>query len=74
MPPTTRSYCRLKSTRIVIGFKSSTQLPGLMIIKEYYIDGEIDHAEVIYQEDTRVSDVILDSSIRVITETRLINS
>ncbi len=49
-------------TKIRISFKSKNQLPYLMITKEYFLNGKVEHAEVIYQEMEDGSDVVFDEA------------
>lgn len=39
----------LKNTSYVLGFKGKNQLPLLMLIKEYYINNELEIAKVLFQ-------------------------
>ena len=39
----------MKNTKIKISFKGKNQLPELMIIKEFYVNGELDFAKVLFQ-------------------------
>jgi hypothetical protein len=61
----------MNTTKIRIDFKSKTQEPYLMIIKEYYWNDVIQYAEVIYKEDKKESDVVIDSNCISVIETRL---
>ena len=58
-------------TKIRIGFKSKNQLPYLMIIKEYYLDGRVEHASVIYQEMEDQSDVVFNEKPILVKEYRV---
>lgn len=67
-------------TQISISFVGKSQLPYFMIIKEYIKDnGNIEHAEVIYQEEYRMSeikitgDVIIGSSKKFICKCADVN-
>jgi hypothetical protein len=61
----------MKTTKIRIDFASDKQLPGLMIIKETYIDNQINWAEVIYSEDQMQSEVVIDPRAEAVLEKRL---
>lgn len=51
-------------TRIVISFVGKEQLPYLMVTKEYYDhNNEVEFAEIIYQEDFRMSDVAITGNV-----------
>jgi hypothetical protein len=52
----------VKDTVIDVSFNTAgNQIPYMMIIKEYYIDGKIEHAEVIYKEETKQSNFTITS-------------
>lgn len=51
-------------TRITISFVGEGQLPYVMVIKEYYDhDNKVEFAEIIYQEDFRMSDVAITGNV-----------
>ena len=61
----------IMKTQIKISFKSIKQTPYLMIIKEYFEDSKIVHAEVIYQEDEYESDIIFEEEFIISKEYRI---
>jgi len=63
---------RINSTRIVVSFKSENQIPYLMIVKEYYCDGVIVHAKVLYKEDSKESEFCIDKSAQILDSLTLI--
>jgi len=51
-------------TRVVVSFVGEGQLPYLMVTKEYYDrDNKVEFAEIIYQEDFRMSDVAITGNV-----------
>ena len=51
-------------TRVVVSFVGEGQLPYLMVTKEYYDrDNKVEFAEIIYQEDFRMSDVAITGDV-----------
>ena len=60
------------TSRIVVSFGKNDQGPYLMIIKEYFDrDGNVDHADIVYEEDSKGSEVIVSSrdihSMKILT-------
>jgi len=58
-------------TKIRISFKSETQLHGLVIILEEYVNGKIDHATILYTEEKLVSEIIVEEPIHIIKESHI---
>ena len=51
-------------TRITISFVGEGQLPYLMVTKEYYdCNNRVEFAEIVYQEDYRISDVAITGDV-----------
>ena len=61
----------MEKTKIRISFKGTNQLPCLMIMKEYYKDHKIVHADIIYMEDEYESDIVIDGDPILVNERRV---
>lgn len=61
----------MEHTKIRISFKSSNQIPELMIIKEYHQNGYLTYAKVLYKEDEMCSEIVFEDKPVIITEHRI---